>query len=504
MRVAQAQTDCRQCDFEFQGLGSRKVVADFSGGHLSSDGGALLLRELDEKLELCQRLSTCFTDLRDQRYVEHQLPVLIRQRIHALALGYEDINDHERLRHDPLLAASCGREDLLGERRHLAQDKGKPLAGKSTLNRLELGAKEREGHYRKIQANEEQIEELLLECGVEAIRPKNGVIVLDFDATDDPIHGEQEGRFFHGYYKNYCYLPLYCFSEDIPLWAELRPSNQDASAGTKQALEKILRAIRKRFGQEVVVIVRGDSGFCREELMSWIEAQPNVHYCFGLARNRRLQKLLDPSFEALLEELLDPELVLCSRAAGASRLPECEDEETGRRFAELRYQTRTSWSRERRVVGKAEITKGQRNPRFIVTDITGEEQWASAEEGLCTGRGLYEKFYCGRGDMENRIKEQQLDMFADRTSTKHMASNQLRLWFSTFAYYLVSRLRAVGLKGTRLAKATVGTIRLHLMKIAAQLTVSVRRVYIRLASACPMAEVFAEAHCNLRQLPRYG
>jgi len=501
---AQAQTDCKQSAFEFQGLGNRKVVADFSGGHLSSDGGTLLLRELDEKLNLSQRLSECFTDVRDQRFVEHQLPVLIRQRVHGLALGYEDLNDHERLRHDALLAVSCGREDLLGEERHLTQDKGKALAGKSTLNRLELGAKETEGHYRKIQAKEDKIEELLIECGVEAIPRKSRVIVLDFDATDDPIHGEQEGRFFHGYYKNYCYLPLYCFCGDIALWAELRSSNQDASAGTKEALEKILRAIRKRFGKKVVVIVRADSGFCRDELMDWIEAQPKVHYCFGLARNTRLQRLLEPTFQGLLEELHDPELVLCSRAAGASSLPECESDVTGRRFAGLRYQTRKSWSCERRVIGKAEIPNGKRNPRFVVTDITGEEDWARGEEMFCDGQSFYEKFYCARGDMENRIKEQQLDMFADRTSTRHMASNQLRLWFSTFAYFLVSRLRAVALKGTRLAKATVGTIRLHLLKIAAQLTVSVRRIYIRLATACPMADVFAEAHRRLRQFPGYG
>ena len=498
MQDAQAQTDCNQTRFEFQDLGKRKVEVDFSGGHLSSNGGTLLVREIDIRLNLCPRLSSCFTDQRDQRWVEHQLPVLIAQRVHGIALGHEDINDHERLRHDPLLAASCGRSDVLGEERPYKSDQGKPLAGKSTLNRLELGAESKEGHYRKIQADPDKIENLLVECGVEAIPRKSGVIVLDFDATDDPIHGEQEGRFYHGYYKNYCYLPLYCFCGDIPLWAELRKSDRDASAGTREALEKILRAIRKRFGKKVVVIVRADSGFCRDELMTWIEGLSNVHYCFGLARNKRLQEMLEPTFERVLDDLCYPDLVLSARAAGAESLPEIEG--TARRFSELRYRTLKSWSCERRVVGKAEITNGKRNPRFIVTDITGEEDWAKDEAMFQDGKNLYEKFYCARGDMENRIKEQQMDMFADRTSTGYMTSNQLRLWFSTFAYMLVSRLRAEALQGTRMAKATVGSIRLHLMKIAAQVTVSVRRIHVRLASACPSADVFGEAYRNLRQL----
>ena len=501
MQDAQAQTDCNQASFEFQGLGKRKVVVDFSGGHLSSDGGTLLLREMDERLRLSSRLGSCFTDLRDFRWVEHSLPVLIAQRVHGIALGYEDINDHERLRLDPLFAASCGRSDVLGEERHCESDRGKPLAGKSTLNRLELGAESKDGHYRKIQADPEKIGDLLVECGVEAIPRKSGVIILDFDATDDPIHGEQEGRFYHGYYKNYCYLPLYCFCGNIPLWAELRKSDRDGSAGTREALEKILKAIRKRFGKKVIVIVRADGGFCRDELMTWIEEQPKVHYCIGLARNKRLEKMLEPTFDDVLEDLGHPDLVMCAMAAGAESMPAPEG--CARRFSELRYRTLKSWSRERRVVGKAEITNGKRNPRFIVTDLTGEEDWAKDEVMFQSGQCLYEQFYCARGEMENRIKEQQMDMFADRTSTSHMTSNQLRLWFSTFAYMLVSRLRAEALQGTRMAKATVGSIRLHLMKIAAQVTVSVRRIHVRLASACPAADVFAEAYRKLRQFPPY-
>jgi hypothetical protein len=502
MHDAQAETDCKQSDFEFQGLGKRKVVADFTGGHLSSDGGALLLREADRHLGLSRRLAGCFTDLRKPELVEHQLPVLVAQRVYGLALGYEDINDHDRLRLDPLFAAACGREDLLGEQRHHQEDRGRPLAGKSTLNRLELGAREREGHYRKIQADAGKIEDLLVDTGVKSIPRNTGVIVIDFDATDDPLHGAQEGKFFHGYYKSYCYLPLYAFCGDIPLWAELRKSDRGAAKGTVEALEKILRKIRKRFGRKVAVIVRGDSGFSNDELMSWIEARHHVYYCFGQARNARLERMLEPGFDEVLEELGYPELVEAAQAAGADELPGIEGlEGSARRFVELRYRTLTSWSCERRLVGKAEITNGKKNPRYIVTNIVGDEDWAQGKMQYADGRGLYEEFYCARGDMENRIKEQQLDLFADRTSTRYMASNQLRLWLSTFAYVLVSRMRALALKGTRLARSTAGSIRIQLLKIAAQVTVSVRRVYIRLASACPAADVFVTAQARLRRLP---
>lgn len=493
MHPTQGKTECRQQTFAFQGLGSRRVEADFSGGHLSSEGGALLLREVDRIGRFSERLAGCFTDHRNPLFVEHDLPVLLRQRVMGIALGHEDINDHERLRLDPLLAAVCGRPDVLGLNRRQEEDKGKPLAGKSTLNRLELGA-HKQGPLHKIELHAGKMEALLLEMGVKAIPRDSGVITLDFDATDDPIHGNQEGRFYHGYYGNYCYLPLYCFCGDIPLWAELRTSDRDGSDGTLEALRKIVAAIRARFGKHVMIVVRGDSGFCRDELMDWIEGQPNMRYVLGLARNKRLEAMLAPWFwEAAA--MLDEDVVLCAKAAGAHEPPEMDG--NARVFAELRYRTRTSWSRERRVVGKAELTNGKRNPRFIVTNIRPGEAWAHGLEEFADGGGLYEKFYCGRGDMENRIKEQQLDLFADRTSTAHMKSNQLRLWLSTFAYMLMRRLRATGLAGTRLAKATVGTIRLHLMKIAAQVTVSVRRIHVRLCSACPMMDVFAHAHGKL-------
>ena len=498
MHTTQAGDESTQERFDFQDLGGRKVVADFSGGVISSDGGALLLREMDRITALCTKVSGCFTDGRDPRFVEHPLPVLLRQRIHGLALGYEDLNDHDRLRSDPLLAAVCGCTDVLGEGRLAEADKGKPLAGKSTLNRLELGAQSTDGRYKKIQAHPDKLQALLLEQGVNAIPKKSQIIVLDFDATDDPLHGAQEGRFFHGYYGHYCYLPLYCFCGDIPLWAQLRTANRDASDGTLAALQAIVAAVRARFGKEVVILVRADSGFCREEIMGWIEAEPNVDYVFGLARNSRLTALLEPAL-VQTATLLDEDLMLAAASAGATARPEVEG--TARTFAELRYCTRKSWSSERRVIGKAEITGGKDNPRFIVTSLTGKEEWAAAHAMFLSGQSLYEEFYCARGDMENRIKEQQLDLFGDRTSTAYLASNQLRLWFSTFAYLLLRGLRACALKGTRLASATAGRLRLHLLKIGAQVTVSVRRIYVRLSSAFTLADVFAEAHRRLRAAP---
>ena len=495
-------TDCIQGKFGFQDLGGKKVEADFSGGHLSSDGGTLLLRELDQALHLSQSLSECFNDYRDLRYVEHPLETLITQRMQGLALGYEDVNDHERLRYDPLFAASCGQSDVLGARRVKAEDKGKALAGKSTLNRLELGAEQTEGHYRKIQADSSKIEALLIQTGLASIPGQSRVIVLDFDATDDPIHGSQEGRFFHGYYGKYCYLALYCFCEDIPLWAELREANQDGSAGTKEALEKIVRSIRSRLGKKMKIIVRADSGFCRDELMSWIEAEPNVHYCIGLAGNKRLQKLLEATFQQVRETLGQEELRLCALGAGATKVPEVEG--TARAFDEFEYTTLKSWSCLRRVIGKAEVTGGKTNPRFIVTDLSGEEDWIRGDNRFESASALYENFYCARGDMENRIKEQQMDLFADRTSTRAVSSNQLRLWFSTFAYFLLTRLRCIALKETRLARATASTIRVHLMKIAAQVRLSARRIQVRLASACPCADVFAQAHAALKQYRNTG
>lgn len=500
MNATQAQTHCNQQTFPFQALGSRKVEADFSGGYLSSDGGSLLLREIDRKHSFTSQLSKCFTDTRFAPLVEHQLEHLLAQRIHAIALGYEDINDHDKLRLDPLLALTCDKEDLLGEKR-AEENQGKGLAGKSTINRLELGVNGLD-KTKKIQAHPERLRDFLIDQGVKRIPRKARVITIDFDATDDPLHGGQEGRFFHGYYGHYCYLPLYAFCGDIPLWAQLRKSDSDASQGTLDALKLIVAQIRKRHGKKTAIILRADSGFCRDEILTWIESQPNLHYVIGLPRNPVLQKILAPTYEKFLEEHLGKDdYEELRKKAEAEKLKEVAlpDDLEYKAFTELRYRTKKSWSCERRVIGKAAITSGKINPRFIVTDLTGEEEWIENDATFLSGQALYEDYYCARGDMENRIKEQQMDMFADRTSTSQMASNQLRLWFSTFAYLLTRDLRADALVGTRLEKASVGQIRLHLFKIAAQLTVSVRRVYIRLCSACPMADVFAKAHHNLLQ-----
>lgn len=465
-------TECIQQTFEFQGLESKRVVANFEGGYLSSDGGSLFLRETDKAHGVMRQLAGCFTDHREPGLVEHSVKELLSQRIFGLALGYEDLIDHEELRHDPLLAVTCGKVDPLGSDRKDPSCRGKALAGKSTLNRLELavevGASRR---YKTIEADPAKLEDLLLRLAVKAIPRKQRTIVLDFDATDDRIHGNQEGRFYHGYYKSHCYLPLYCFVGNLPLWAQLRTSDRDASEGTVEALEKIVPAIRARFGKKVRILVRGDSGFARDPIMSWCEQQGNVFYLFGLARNSRLQRELEDDFERLEADIENGEL-----------------EAPCRRFKDFTYKTIDSWSRKRRVVGKAERTELGTNPRFVVTNLPAEEYPA---------RELYEHDYCARGEMENQIKVQQLDLFADRTSTRVMGANQLRLWFSAFAHLLVELLRGDALHGTCLARATPGTIRLKFFKLAARVKVSSRRILVEWCSACPNQNTYRTAHAAL-------
>jgi hypothetical protein len=475
-------TDCNDQAFLFQELASRKIVVDFGGGHLSSDGGGVFLRELEVRSGLLRELSECFIDWRDQRFVEHTVQGLISQRINGLVLGYEDLNDHDELRRDPLHGLMAGKKDPLGQDRILERDKGKALAAHSTLNRLELSAEYVDSRYHKIQPQAEKIEALLIRRGVKAIPRKVREIVLDFDATDDPLHGAQEGAFFHGFYRHYCYLPLYCFCGNIPLFAQLRDCKRDASEGTVEALAKIVPAIRKRFGCKVRIMVRGDASFAREPLMSWCEGE-GVFYCFGLARNDRLQAQLESEFERLQEQI----------DQGTLQAP-C------RSFVQFDYSTLESWSRPRRVIGKAEILPKGDNPRFIVTNLPAEAFKDDARADRFTPSVLYEDFYCARGDMENRIKEQQLDLFADRTSTHWMASNQLRLWFSAFAHLMISTLRAWVLRGTELEHASIGQIRLRLFKIAARFKVSVRRIHIELCSAYPLKGQFAQIHHRLRAL----
>ena len=455
------------------------MLADFSGGRLSTDGGALLLRQVDAALGLTRALAKCFTDRRREDLIEHSVPELLRQRLQALALGYEDLNDHQELRRDPLLAAAAGKVDVLGAERARTDHRGFALASPSTLNRLELSA-ELTDYYRKIQPDPAAVAQTLLEMGVRCLDRDAEVLILDFDATDDPLHGQQEGRFFHGYYGHYCYLPLFCFCGDVILWAQLRTSDRDASAGTVEALAQIVAAIRARL-PKVKIVVRGDSGFARDAIMAWCEAQPEVYYCLGLARNARLEALLAPALAAARAQHC-----LCGGAAV-------------RRFAELSYRTLETWACARRVIGKAEVSAQGDNPRFIVTSVPAPGLCAEDGRVWLEGAGawLYEELYCERGQMENQIKQMTLDLQCDRTSTHWLSSNQMRLWLSAFAYLLLERLRAWGLHGTALARATLGTLRLRLLKVAAQVRVSVRRVYIQMCSAFPLQELFAQCQRRL-------
>jgi Transposase DDE domain group 1 len=464
-------TECNTREFEFQGLGHRAVTARFDGGAITSDAGGLLLREVEAKTGILRRFAACFDDHRDPELVEHTVYELLAQRIFGLALGYEDLNDHDTLRHDPLLAVLVGKADPTGQDRCNRRDRGKALAGKSTLNRLELtpvGA-DAKSRYKKVVARHRNIESFFVETflALHPLPPKE--IVLDLDATDDPIHGHQLGRFFHGYYDNYCYLPLYIFCGEHLLCAKLRPSDIDGAAGSVKQLAKIVERIRLAW-PDVRIIVRGDSGFCRESLMCWCE-ENRVDYVFGLAKNARLQRILG-------KELHEAKL---------------QFEATGRAarvFKQFAYRTRKSWSCERRVVGKAEhLSKGS-NPRFVVTSLSPAEFEA---------RALYEDLYCARGEMENRIKEQQLCLFADRTSCATMRANQLRLWLSSVAYTLLVALREFGLCGTEMAAARCDTIRLKLFKLGALIRLTVRRVWISFSESCPYQRVFAQVYENLRR-----
>ena len=463
-------TECIQERFEFHPLNQREVVARFDGGEITSDAGALLLREVERKTGILRQLAGCFTDHRNPDRVEHSVAELVAQRVYGLALGYEDVNDHDRLRHDPLFALLAGKADPSGAARRCAKDCGKAMAGKSTLNRLELSPSDADpsARYKKIVMNEAAMDALLVDLFLQAHAKPPEQIVLDLDATDDPLHGNQEGRFFHGYYGQYCYLPLYIFAGEFLLCARLRSSNIDACAGSVEELARIVSQIRTKW-PTVPIVLRADSGFCRESIMAWCEGN-GVDFVFGLAKNDRLVK-------AIGRELHE---------AGS------EWEQTGRaarRFREPAYRTRKTWSRTRRVVGKAEYL-GKANPRFVVTSMGGTRMDA---------RTLYEDFYCAQGEMENRIKEQQLCLFADRTSTSQMRSNRLRLYLSSFAYCLMQSLRRLGLAGTEMAKAPCGTIRLKLLKVGAQIKITVRKVWLHLSAGHPCAELFGMVYRNLAQ-----
>lgn len=467
-------TECNPDSFEFGTVERRFVVGSFDGGAITSDAGALLLSGTDRAIRLVDRFAACFTDRRCPALIEHKVSTLVGQRMFGIALGYEDLIDHDSLRHDPMLAVLAGK--LAARRKDCA-----PVAGKSTLNRLEL-SKPQPSRYHKITYDAAAADRLFVDFFIEAHRKPPKQIILDLDATDDPLHGHQEGRFFHGYYDGYCYLPLYIFCGRHLLLSRLRCSNIDASAGAREEVARIVAQIRAR-GPRTRILLRADSGFAREELMGWCE-EAGVDYLFGLARNARL-----------LTEI-ETELAEAAEESGRTGRP-------ARRFKDFTYTTLKSWSRVRRVVGKAEWlapketapgdhsspssepAKGEANPRFVVTSLAIE---------ACKAGRLYEEVYCARGNMENRIKECQLDLFADRTSAATMRANQLRLYFASMAYVLVCALRRIGLAHTQFAEASCATIRLKIFKIGALVRCGVRRIKIAMASAFPYRQEFGRAH----------
>jgi len=465
-------TQCSRQELLFQDLGSREVVGRFDGGQVTSDAGGLLLREVEAKFHFIDQFARCFTDHRDPDLVEHTLAELLKQRIFGLCLGYEDLNDHEQLRHDPLLAVLVGKKEPQGGDRLRTRDRGKALAGKSTLNRLELTPvrANADSRYKKIVAHLDAMQNFFVDAFLQQYFVPPEQIVLDVDATDNPLHGHQLGRFFHGYYDHYCYLPLYIFCGDHPLLALLRPSNIDTATGLLKHLVRIVAHIRQHWPQ-VKIVVRGDSGFCREHLMRWCEAN-GVDFLFGLAKNQRLLRMLGSELHQAKEQFE-------------------RTQEPARIFKDFTYQTHQSWSRPRRVVGKAEYLAKGENPRFVVSSLS---------PAAVAAQRLYEQEYCGRGDMENRIKEQQLFLFAYRSSCATMRANQVRLALSTVAYIVLRALRQFGLPQTELAQAQCDTIRLKLLKIGAVIRISVRRVYVSLSESYPFRALFERVWVNLRRV----
>jgi len=453
-------TGCSPTLFEFAPVAGRAVVAGFNGGAITSNAGALLLGAADRATGLVQHFAACFRGARSPERIEHEVATLVGQRVFGIALGHEDLIGHDQLRHDPVLAILAGK--LEARRPDCA-----PLAGKSTLNRLEHAPAGEPGRYHRIGHDGAAIEALFVDLFLDAHRSAPRQIILDLDATDVPLHGHQEGRFFHGYYDAYCYLPLYIFCGRHLLAAKLRRSNIDGSAGAVEEVERIVRRIRARW-PKVRILLRADSGFAREATMAWCEAH-RVDFVFGLARNPRL-----------VEEI-SIEMAWAEEEAARTGQP-------ARRYKDFRWSTLDSWSRRRRVVGKAECTRGEPNPRFVVTSL---------RRGEIEARVLYERVYCARGDMENRVKECQLDLFAGRAPAATMRANQLRLWFASMAYVLLCALRRIGLAHTQFVEATCGTLRLALLRIGAQVRRSVRRISVAMASAHPYQAEFALAHARL-------
>lgn len=466
------RTGCSATKVELEGVGRRRLEVDFSGGQLSSDGGVVVVREVDERLGLTARLAECFTDYRREEQIDHTVQQLLAQRIYGLVQGYEDLADHAELSRDPLLATAIGKVDPEGQRRK-SKDRGRGMASPSTLGRVERTKEDADAdsRYEKVLCDFDKLRELFVGLFIERFERPPARLILDLDPSDIELHGQQEQRFYHGYYREHCYLPMYLFCGEVPIAVQLRPSNIDGSVGAVEMLAPVVERIRREF-PDVHLIVRADSGFCREELMSWCEAQ-GVDFVLGMARNARLQRAIEKQEEQ-------------------ARRQHLTTGEPARVFRDFRYRTRSSWSRKRRVVGKAEYLAKGANPRFVVTSLSASE---------FEKRYVYEELYCARGEMENRIKEQQLDLFGDRASCHQFRGNHVRLWLSMAAQWLVVGLRQMALRGTELASAQAGTLRTKLLKIGALVTVSVRRVYVRLSSAFPLKSLFASALTRLQPGP---
>jgi len=459
---------------QLEPLGRRAIEADFTAGRVSSDGGGLLLREVDRRLRLTERLAKCFRDFRDPDLIEHSLRELVAQRVYGLALGYEDLDDHAQLSRDPLFAAMVGKLDVEGRHRTREKDRGKGLASPSTLGRIERtkATANSETRYEKIVCDFAKVLRLFVEVFIESHTEPPSVVVVDLDPSDVELHGNQEQRFYQGYYRHHCYLPLYAFSGEHPLAVRLRPSNIDGAKGSVELLASVVSQLREAWPQ-VQIIIRGDSGFCRDWLMVWCEKTPGVDYVFGVARNSRLERAIAKQMEQARRSYL-------------------QTGQPARRFRSFGYRTRTSWSRRRRVIGKAEYLAKGANPRFVVTSLPASEY---------EKRYVYEELYCARGEMENRIKEQQLDLFGDRASSHTFRGNEVRLWLSMAAQLLIVGLRRLALGGSELAKAQASTLRVRLLKVGALVTVSVRRIYVRLSSAFPLQNLFTHAVVRLRAPP---
>lgn len=491
------KTECSAETYSFGQLERRQVVADFSGGQISSDGGLILVAELDRHCRISERVAACFTDHREPGRVQHELQDLVAQRLYGLVQGYEDLNDHDPLRHDPMFGIAVGKLSSQHER-------CAPLAGKSTLHRLEQAMHGEvdvsDQRYIKVCLNPKQMESLLVEIFLEQQGKEPNQIILDLDVSNDPIYGNQEQGFFNGYYDQMCYAPLFIFSGRHLLAAKLRPSNVDPAAGALEELQRIISQIRGQW-PNVVIVVRGDSAYGRDDIMSWCESQQKVQYVLAYPSNERLRTLswgLEQRAKAAYQQQRDE---IATTLEGWVATPADLKAELDALvppqvwYQSLTYQTSNSWSCQRRVVCKLTYDGNGARRHFVVTSFSSEK---------LSPKALHTDYYCPRGEMENRIKEHQLDLFSDRTSTHEFESNQLRLWWSSFAYVLMQSLRHYGLAKSELADAQLGTIRLKLLKVGVQVRISVRRVLMALSSAWIGQGLFHQVYQRLQQFPQSG